>query len=325
MRPKALLEEYLEALGVTGLNSLHDSLVLDLVEGAGGIQDLSAGFECLKCCIQELGLEPGDRVDVFEVPVFHGLGLLEPDALAGAGCIDEDTVECFREVAVETTIIIGDHDVIVPESFGVLYELSHTVTSRLVGDDDGMREMLGELGRFAARACCHIQDEEGRLVWFVSSPDTFSIRTPHPQPLSFGGEGGNDIIIKVLESFFKIIEYVFCGDPNHPYSPICYLRISNNIIFLLTRSSMNFSIYFNNQTKLIGIKVSNITPQRMLPAKFVTEKVSIPKNSPHYLLSVCEILPKFFCKCKYISWRYSLTSGDLFPLSSKRRGGWGVR
>jgi hypothetical protein len=207
--PETLLEENFKTVWITRFNLIYHSFIFNFIECTRRIKNFSTGLQSPESSIEELGLESGYGVDILEVPVFHGLGFLEPDSFPRAGCIDEDTVESLWEITIEPSIVVRNHNAIVSESFGIRYKLCHTIPSRLIGNDDGVGEMFTELGGFSSWTGCHIEDEERGIFsfsHFFPHPQPLSSHFfPHPQPLSFGGEGGNDGIIKVLESFLKII------------------------------------------------------------------------------------------------------------------------
>jgi len=176
--PEAFLEENLETLRVSGLYFVYHSFVFDLVERTSGVEHLSAGFESSESSIQKLGLESRDGVDILEIPVLDRLGFLESDPFSRTGRIQKDAIERLRQIAVISSVVIGDHDAVVSQSLGILHQLCHTIPCRLVGDDDRIWKVFGELGGFSSWACGHIKDEER----VISSSSRFS---PHPQPLSF--------------------------------------------------------------------------------------------------------------------------------------------
>ncbi len=138
LRPETLLEEDFETIGVARLDFVHHSFVLDFVERTGRVENLSASFQRSESRIEEFGLESRDRVDVLQIPVLHGLRFLESDTLSRAWGIQEYSVESLSQITIPSSVIVGYHDAIVPESLGVLHELCHAVTCRFVGDDDGI-------------------------------------------------------------------------------------------------------------------------------------------------------------------------------------------
>ena len=71
----------------------------------------------MECCIEELGLEPSNLADIFEMPVLHGIRSLEKSSLSTTGSIEEDTVEYLIMMTIELPWIECDPDVTTTHTF----------------------------------------------------------------------------------------------------------------------------------------------------------------------------------------------------------------
>lgn len=153
LRSRKEIGQRVKAEGITELllQRLTDGLILLQAQGAGGVDQYAAGFEGVKSALQQATLHRGNLVDALETPVAQRVFIFSHRPLAGAGGVEQDGVEGFRQpLAKDLGIEMGHADVGHTAALDIGAQHFQPAAGKLVGDQHAavlhQRRDLGSLG-----------------------------------------------------------------------------------------------------------------------------------------------------------------------------------
>ncbi len=97
MGPESLFKEDFDTLPIGSSDRVEYSFIFKLIERTSRVNEYPTGLEGVNPGMEELGLESGDPMNIFNIPIFESFFCLESDPFARAGGIEEYSIKSIRE------------------------------------------------------------------------------------------------------------------------------------------------------------------------------------------------------------------------------------
>ena len=136
-------------------------LVFFAVEGASGIDEYAAWFECFPYIIEDIALALSTLLYVAHAPFGYRPLILAEHTFARTGGINEDTIEELGQfVAKISRRVMGHHSVAVTPFLDVLREDKHALTHNLVANEQALiAKELADKGGLATWCSAEVKDD----------------------------------------------------------------------------------------------------------------------------------------------------------------------